>query len=145
MTLHLVKLCVGVSTIEDLAAWQTEHRRRRSQDGVDCAYHRTFQAPKRQAELLEGGSIYWVIRGIILVRQKLVGFEEGTKEDGSACCTLMLDRTLVPVWPTPRRAFQGWRYLDVADAPPDLKKGKKDQVGAMPAEMRKKLADLGLI
>jgi hypothetical protein len=97
------------------------------------------------AELLDGGSIYWVIRGIIMVRQKLVGFEEGTREDGSACCTLMLDRTLVPVRPTPRRAFQGWRYLDASDAPPDLRKGKKDQIAAMPAEMRKKLADLGLI
>ncbi|MBS0234489.1 MAG: DUF1489 domain-containing protein [Proteobacteria bacterium] len=145
MTLHLVKLCVGVSTIEDLAAWQTEHRRRKSRDGIDCAYHRTFQTPKRHAELLDGGSIYWVIRGIILVRQKLVGFEEGTKEDGSACCTLMLDRSLVPVRPTPRRAFQGWRYLDAADAPADLKSGKKDQIASMPADMRKKLADLGLI
>lgn len=145
MTLNLVKLCVGVSTIEELASWQTEHRRRRSRDGVDCAYHRTFQAPKRQAELLEGGSIYWVVRGIILVRQALVGFEEGTKDDGTACCNLMLDRKLIPVRPTPRRAFQGWRYLDAADAPPDLKSGKKDQIAAMPAEMRKKLADLGLI
>ncbi|MBS0253146.1 MAG: DUF1489 domain-containing protein [Proteobacteria bacterium] len=145
MTLNLVKLCVGVSTIEDLAVWQREHRLRKSKDGVDCAYHRTFQTPKRQAELLDGGSIFWVIRGVIMVRQKLVGFEEGTKEDGSACCTLMFDRTLVPVRPTPRRAFQGWRYLDASDAPPDLRKGKTDQIAAMPAEMRKKLADLGLI
>lgn len=145
MTLNLVKLCVGVSAIEELAVWQKRHRRRKSRDGIDCAYHRTFQAPKRQAELLDGGSMYWVIRGIILVRQKLIGFEEGTKEDGSSCCTIMLDPALVPVRPTPRRAFQGWRYLDATDAPPDSKPGKKDQVAAMPAEMRKKLADLGLI
>ena len=145
MTLNLVKLCVGVSAIEELAAWQKAHRRGKSRDGIDCAYHRTFQAPKRQAELLEGGSMYWVIRGIILVRQKLVGFEDGTKEDGSSCCTIMLDPTLVPVRPTPRRAFQGWRYLDAADAPPDSKPGKTDQVAAMPAAMRKQLADLGLI
>lgn len=145
MTLHLIKLCVGASTIEDLAEWQTKHRRRKSRDGVDCAYHTTFQTPKRQAELLDGGSIYWVFRGIILARQRLIGFEEGSKEDGSACCMLMLDRNLVPVRPTPRRAFQGWRYLDTADAPPDLKSGKKDQISSMPAEMRKKLADLGLI
>ncbi len=145
MTLNLVKLCVGVTMIEELAAWQAEHRLRKSRDGVDCAYHRTFQTPKRQAELLDGGSIYWVIRGVILVRQKLIGFEDGTRDDGSACCTLMLDRTLVPVRPTPRRAFQGWRYLDAADAPPDIKSGKTDQIALMPAEMRKKLADLGLI
>jgi hypothetical protein len=145
MTLNLVKLCVGVSTIEELAAWQKEHRLRKTRDGVQGAYHRTFQAPKRQAELLEGGSMYWVIRGIILVRQKLIGFEEGTKDDGSACCTIMLEPSLTPVRPTPRRAFQGWRYLDATDAPPDLKSGKKDQIALMPAEMRKKLADLGLI
>jgi hypothetical protein len=145
MTLNLVKLCVGVTTIEELAAWQGDHRRRSGPAGVDCAYHSTFQTPKRQTELLEGGSIYWVIRGIILVRQKLIGFEDGTKDDGSACCTIMFDRTLVPVRPTPRRAFQGWRYLDAADAPPDIKSGKRDEIALMPAEMRKKLADLGLI
>ena len=145
MTLHLVKLCVGVSAIEELAAWQAEHRRRKSRDGIDCAYHRTFQTPKRQAELLDGGSIYWVIRGVIMVRQKLIGFEEGKKEDGSACCLLLFAPQLIPVRPTPRRAFQGWRYLDAGDAPADLKSGKKNEVAAMPAEMRKKLADLGLI
>ncbi len=145
MTLNLVKLCVGVTTIEELAAWQTDHRRRRSRDGIDCAYHRTFQTPKRQAELLDGGSLYWVIRGVILVRQRLVGLEEGTKDDGSACCTFLLAPPLIPVRPTTRRAFQGWRYLDAADAPPDLKSGKTDQIALMPADMRKKLADLGLI
>lgn len=145
MTLNLVKLSVGTSSIEDLAAWQKEHRLAKSSEGVAYAYHRTFQTPKRQAELLDGGSMYWVIRGIILVRQKLIGFEDGTKDDGSLCCTIMLDPALTPVRPTPRRAFQGWRYLDAADAPSDLKSGKKNQVAAMPAEMRKKLAELGLI
>ncbi len=136
MTLHLVKLCVGADTIEDLAVWQAGHRRRKSHDGVDCAYHTTFQAPKRQAELLDGGSIYWVIRGVILVRQKLIGFEDGAKDDGSACCLLLFAPQLIPVRATPRRAFQGWRYLTADDAPPDLKRGKKDQVAAMPSEMR---------
>ncbi len=145
MTLHLVKLCVGADTIEDLADWQATHPPRKSRDGVDCAYHRTFQSPKRQAELLDGGSIYWVIRGVILVRQKLIGFEEGTKDDGSACCLMLFAPRLIPVRPMPRCPFQGWRYLDADDAPADLKSGKKDQVMAMPAEMRKKLADLGLI
>lgn len=145
MTLHLVKLCVGVSSIEDLADWQAEHRRRATPAGGECAYHRTFQTPTRRADLLDGGSMYWVIRGFILVRQKLIGFGDDTKEDGSACCCLMLDRTLVPVRPTPRRAFQGWRYLDAADAPPDHTSAKKDEIASMPADMRKKLAELGLI
>jgi hypothetical protein len=145
MTLHLVKLCVGASSIEELAAWQAGHRRRKSRDGANCAYHRTFQAPKKQAELLDGGSIYWVIRGVVMVRQQLIGFEEGKKDDGSSCCLLLFAPRLIAVRPTPRRAFQGWRYLDAGDAPADLKPGKKDEIAVMPAEMRKKLADLGLI
>ena len=80
-------------------------------------FHTTFQAPKRQAELLDGGSLYWVIKGQILVRQRLVGFDEGTKKDGSPCCLLLLDPELVPVRPVPRRAFQGWRYLTSEDVP----------------------------
>jgi hypothetical protein len=145
MTLHLVKLCVGASTIEDLAAWQTEHRPYKTRDGKRCVYHRTFQSPKRTAELLTGGSIYWVIKGVILVRQELVGFEDGSKDDGTPCCLLLFAPPLIPVRPSPRRAFQGWRYLSADDAPPDLTPGKSDQIASMPADMRKKLADLCLI
>lgn len=145
MTLHLVKLCVGAASIEDLAAWQAANRKRKMRDGKPCVYHTTFQAPKRQEELLEAGSLYWVIRGTILVRQQLVGFDEGTKEDGSPCCLLLLALPLVPVRPTPRRAFQGWRYLDADDAPPDLKRGTRNDVAAMPPVMRRRLADLGLL
>jgi hypothetical protein len=145
MTLHLVKLCVGATSIEDLAAWQKQNRRRKTRDGKACVYHPTYQSPKRQAELLDGGSLYWVMRGIILVRQTLVGLKEGTKDDGTPCCHILLAPPLIPVRPTPRRAFQGWRYLDADDAPADLKSGKRDQIAVMPAEMRKRLADLGLI
>jgi hypothetical protein len=145
MTLHLVKRCVGATSIEDLGEWQAQHRHRKTRDGKACFYHTTFQSPKRQAELLDGGSLYWVIRGTILVRQKLVGFEDGHKDDGSPCCLLLLAPPLIQVRPTPRRAFQGWRYLDAADAPVDLKPGKKNQIASMPVAMRKTLADLGLI
>ena len=135
MTLHLVKLCVGASSIEDLADWQRENRQCKSRDGQACVYHPTYQFPKRRDDLLDGGSLYWVIKGTILVRQKL----------GTPCCHTQLALPLIPVRPTPRRAFQGWRYLEDDDAPPDLKGGKRDQVAVMPAEMRKKLADLGLL
>ena len=145
MTLHLVKLCVGASSIEDLSEWQSRHRQRKHRDGKVCVFHSTYQFPKKQDELLDGGSLYWVIRGTILVRQSLIGFEQGTKEDGKPCCLLLLAPPLIPVRPTPRRAFQGWRYLEAADAPPDLKSGKKDQVALMPVAMRKTLANLGLI
>lgn len=145
MTLHMIKLCVGTESIEELAAWQRAHRLRKTKSGKPCVFHTTFQFPKRQAELLDGGSLYWVIKGTILVRQPLLGFEEGAKEDGSPCCLLMLDPALIAVRPTPRRPFQGWRYLEAAGAPADLKRGAMDQVAAMPPAMRKRLAGLGLL
>lgn len=145
MTLHLVKLCVGTASIEELALWQRDNRRCKTRDGKAAVYHRTYQFPKRRDDLLDGGSLYWVIRGTILVRQKLVGLDDGTRDDGTPCCRILLAPPLIPVRPMPRRAFQGWRYLDEDDAPPDIKGGKRDQVAVMPAEMRKKLADLGLL
>jgi hypothetical protein len=145
MTLHLIKLCVGVDSIDDLAAWQKKRLAEKKAKGEKRRlFHTTFQTPKRQAELLDGGSIYWVIKGIIQVRQRLVGFEDGHKSDGSPCCLLIYDRVLVPVRPTPRRAFQGWRYLSADDAPPDLTSGSSD-MAKLPPEMRKELAQLGLI
>lgn len=145
MTLHLVKLCVGAASIDDLNAWQQGRLAAQVQAGEPVRlFHSTFQMPKRDAELLDGGSLYWVIKGTIQVRQRLVGFEEGTKADGSRCCLILLDPALVPVRPAPRRAFQGWRYLEVANAPPDLTRGGKD-FAAMPPKMRRDLAELGLL
>jgi hypothetical protein len=146
MALHLVKLCVGAASIEDLAAWQAGRLKAQEKSGKKPQiFHTTFQAPKRQAELLDGGSLYWVIKGIIQARQKLAGFGEGQKDDGSPCCLLLLDPVIVAVRPVPRRAFQGWRYLTAEDAPGDLAAGARDEVAAMPVRMRKELAALGLI
>src|SRR5690606_33434940 len=97
----------------------------------------TFQTPKRKSALLDGGSLYWVIKGVVQVRQRLVGLEEGAKEDGTPCCLLVLDPKLVPVRPVPRRAFQGWRYLPAEDAPPDLNGSSADDIAALPPRMRK--------
>lgn len=146
MALHLVKLCVGADSIEDLADWQAGRlQAQKKAKQPPRLFHTTFQAPKKQTELLDGGSLYWVIKGIIQARQKLVGFEAGQKDDGSPCCLLMLDPQIFPVRPVPRRAFQGWRYLDAKDAPKDLKSGLRDGLTEMPPKMRKDLADLGLI
>jgi hypothetical protein len=147
MTLHLIKLCVGCDSIEDLAAWQAERLRQRRKAGEKKPhlFHRTFQMPKRRAELLDGGSLYWVIKGIVQVRQPLHDLTEGTKEDGTPCCLLILKNELVPVRPTPRRAFQGWRYLDADDAPSDLKRASAAGIVAMPPRLRKQLAELGLL
>lgn len=145
MTLHLVKLCVGAASIEDLGAWQQERLAKQRKAGERVRlFHTTFQTPKRDAELLDGGSLYWVIKGLIQVRQRLLGFDEGHKSDGSRCCLILLDPALVPVRPVPRRAFQGWRYLAAVDAPPDVGRAGKD-LEAMPPKMRRALAELGLL
>ena len=145
MALHIIKLCVGADSIEDLHAFQKERLAAQKKVGEKPRlFHTTFQTPKRQAELMDGGSLYWVIKGTIQVRQRLVGFEEGHKPDGSRCCLLLLDAALVPVRPVPRRAFQGWRYLDAADAPADLGRADK-QLAALPPAMRRDLTDLGLL
>lgn len=145
MVLHLVKLCVGAGSVEELAAWQQSRMDAQRRAGeTPRMFHATFQAPKRQSELLDGGSLYWVIKGMIQVRQRLAGFEEGHKKDGSRCCLILLDPELVPVRPVPRRAFQGWRYLDAADAPADLGQADKE-LGTLPPKMRRELAELCLL
>jgi hypothetical protein len=145
--LHLIKLSVGTDSIEDLAAWQTERLAQMKAAGEKKPrlFHRTGQRPKREADLLDGGSIYWVIKGVIQARQKLAGFAEGTRPDGRPCCLILLERELIPVRATPRRAFQGWRYLEADDAPTDLDARQADDLAGMPLQMRKDLADLGLI
>ncbi len=145
--LHLVKLSVGTDSIEDLASWQAERlaQMRAAGERKPRLFHRTGQKPKRGAELLDGGSIYWVIKGVIQARQKLTGFGEGTRPDGRPCTLILMARELVPVRPTPRRAFQGWRYLEADDAPPDLDTRVLDDLAGMPPQMRKDLAELGLL
>jgi hypothetical protein len=144
MPVHLVKLCVGVASVEELADWQKRRVATQKKAGERARlFHSTFQTPKRVADLKDG-SLYWVIKGTIQVRQRLLGFVEGTKSDGSRCCLILLDTPLVHVRPVPRRAFQGWRYLDAKDAPPDLGRAGKG-IAELPAKMRRELAELGLL
>jgi hypothetical protein len=147
MPLHILKLCVGAASIDDLATWQRSRLAfQKMQRQAPRIEHTTFQTPKRQAELLDGGSLYWVIKGVIQVRQRFTGFDVGTKDDGTACCLLLLDPELVPVRPVKRRPFQGWRYLQHDDAPHDL--GANDDAAALAAlspQMRQDLASLGLL
>lgn len=138
MTLHLLKLCVGIESIADLEAHRAGGRRKALQHHV----HVTRMVPRRSDELLDGGSLYWVIKGRIVVRQALSAIEPFVDREGVGRCRLVLDTKLVPVVPRPFRAFQGWRYLADADRPPDLRAiGKQD----MPAELRLELAALGLV
>ena len=139
-TVNLLKLCVGTETVEELAAWQTM-RRKLWPDTIPR--HITRMWPKREAEVLNGGSLYWVFKGVILARQHITAFEERRGEDGILRCALVLDPEIVRTEPAPRRPFQGWRYLSVEDAPRDLPKGRKAEE-ALPPELARALADIGL-
>jgi hypothetical protein len=145
MTVHLIKLCVGCDTVEELAIWQAERLKRlkRARKTPELC-HRTLQTPRRRDEVLDGGSLYWVIKGFVLVRQRVLDLRPDAKDDGTACCGIVLDKELVATRAHPRRAFQGWRYLEVADAPKDA--GVVDAaVEDMPRSMRDELRELRLI
>ncbi|QCO57420.1 DUF1489 family protein (plasmid) [Pseudorhodobacter turbinis] len=139
-TVNLLKLCVGANGIDDLAAWQ-EQRRKAWPDGLPR--HVTRMWPKRGDALLNGGSLYWVFKGVVLARQTLTALEEQRGEDGILRCALVLDPQIIPTEPAPRRPFQGWRYLSVEDAPRDLPKNRETEE-ALPPDLARALADIGL-
>lgn len=142
MGLHLQKLSVGSESIETLASWQRHVVRKRVSKGLSPVHeHVTRMFPRRKDELLAGGSIYWVIKGVIQCRNRIVGLEEVIRKDGVKACSIQMEPKLIPVIPTPKRPFQGWRYLKVEDAPPDLE--GISNVADLPAELRLKLVNLG--
>jgi hypothetical protein len=146
LALNIIKLCVGADSIADLAAWQETRAAHHKRAGfAPRLVHTTRMVPKRQDEIVGRGSLYWVIKGIVQVRQRIIGFDSGAKQDGTPCCLFVLDPTLVPVRPVVRKAFQGWRYLTTEDAPIDLKGSAGDDMAALPSHMRKELAALGLL
>lgn len=145
MTVHLIKLCVGVETVNELADWQEERLERLQREKkMPELCHRTLQTPRRREEILDGGSLYWVIKGYVLVRQRILDLRADMKDDGTACCGIVLDRALVATRAHPRRAFQGWRYLEAYDAPGDSE-GCADSAEAIPPGMREELRELRLI
>ena len=145
MTVHLVKLCVGIDSVEHLREWQANRRSELARAGkpaVSC--HRTAHMPRRRDDVLDGGSLYWVIKSFVLVRQRIVDLRPDKKDDGTKCCGIVLDPDLVATRPQPRRAFQGWRYLEAADAPADVQ--TLAEVGEdIPPGMREELRELRLI
>ncbi|HLU92172.1 MAG TPA: DUF1489 domain-containing protein [Pedomonas sp.] len=118
MTVHLIKMAVGIDSLEELQDYQRRMATARG-DGRMVCRHRTRHAPKRDAELLDGGSLYWVIKRQVAARQEIVGFES-IEIEGKTHCLIQLDPEVVPVMPAPRRPHQGWRYLEEADAPADM-------------------------
>jgi len=143
MTLHLVKLCVGCTSIDDLRHWIAEKRARSLENGHPYEqYHITRMAPKRDQDLLNGGSLYWVIKGRIACRQKLVSISSFKDDDGVSRCRLRLEPIVTPVASRPMKPFQGWRYLDASLAPPDI---TNDMTEDIPEALRQELSDLGLL
>ena len=134
MALHIIKLCVGVDSVDGLRAWRKQQRRL----GRSCVVH-TRQTPKRCDDVLDGGSLYWVIKGVVRCRQAIEGidsFDDGPKTR----CEIRLDDTLILTEPLPRRAFQGWRYLDANEAPADL----DPRIGAdLPSDFAAQLRAMG--
>lgn len=145
MSLHLLKLCVGADSIADLEAWIAERLAAKRAAGLAAEHTpRTRMIPRRKEELLDGGSLYWVIKGQIAARQRLLEIRPYTDEAGVGQCHLVCEPVVVPVSPRRHRAFQGWRYLDEAAAPPDLGRALAD-TSHMPDAMQKELRELGLL
>lgn len=140
----MIKLCVGVDTVEELSAWQARRSAERVGRGEDPRpWHVTRMWPRRADALLAGGSLYWVIRGSIAVRQPIADFEPRTGDDGIRRCAIILEPGLVAVDPRPRGPFQGWRYLAAADAPPDLTAAGREEAN-LPEELRAALSHMGI-
>ncbi len=143
-------MAVGVEDVARLAVLQKARLERARQDNAKEAklVHITRNRPRREKELLDGGSIYWVINRFIRVRQKILGLDDGRRNDGRSVCAVVLDQRLIPTRLLPFRPFQGWRYLETAKAPDDLVKGLEAGKGGepnVPPEMAAELRNLGLL
>lgn len=139
MTVHLKKLSVGSVSLDDMRQWQAQ----RLKAGMQIM-HPTRNWPRRKEELLDGGSLYWIVKGQMVARQEIDDLIEVTTLDGVAKCGILLKPDLVPVWPRKERVFQGWRYLEVENAPADIPKDETDGA-ALPPELASELRDLGLL
>jgi hypothetical protein len=145
MPLHLIKLCVGCDSVRDLENWIKQKLKAKRKTAEKPEHiHRTRMVPKRAAELTDGGSLYWVIRGEVMCRQRIRDVRPFRDKDGIGRCGLVLDPKVILVEPRPYRAFQGWRYLGANDAPRDLNKAVKG-AAAMPETLRRELRELGLM
>jgi len=140
-TVHLIKLSVGSDSVESLVAWQSTPQAQ-GPDGLPR--HVTRMWPKREAELINGGSIYWVVQGIVQCRQRILRLDEVVRTDGIRRCGIVLDPEVTRTTTAPKRPFQGWRYLTPEDAPADLTKRRQNEE-ALPADLTAALADIGVL
>ena len=145
MTVHLIKLCVGIESIDDLRARHQARldARKAAGDALEIV-HTTRIGPKRRDELLDGGALYWVIKGYIQARQPIADLRTRQCSDGIKRCDIVLEPEIIAVMPTAKRPFQGWRYLEPGSAPVDIG-GRGSELSDLPLEMRAELRELGLI
>jgi hypothetical protein len=139
LPLHLIKLSVGSQSLDDLRDWQARHGA-----AHPPLRHRTRNFPRRAEEILDGGSIYWVINRVVTARQGILDILEAVREDGSGCADLVLDPVLVPVRGRFMKPFQGWRYLAAKDAPADEMGGAVFSA-ELPEALRRDLLALALL
>ncbi len=139
MVVHLVKLAVGATSVDGLCEYFAVKAKKSQR-----IEHVTRMTPKRRENLLAGGSLYWVVNGFISLRQQITALESRQSENGRRCA-IVLDPIPVLTVPTPRRAFQGWRYLMPDDAPQDLNSSTAGAADDIPAELYRRLAELGLL
>ena len=145
MPLHLLKLCVGCDSVKDLEDWIKTRLKEKKKKGEKPEHiHTTRMVPKRADELTDGGSIFWVIKGQIMCRERILDIRPFTDNDGIGRCRLVLDPKCILVEPRPRSAFQGWRYLEDKEAPRDLSRAAPG-ASRMPEQMRRELRELGLL
>jgi len=153
--LHLIKLCVGCDSVKDLEDWIKQKLKARNNGARKAGAskagaskrernHTTRMVPKRADEIVAGGSLYWVIRGQIMCRERILAIRPFVDKEGIGRCHIVLDCKPVLVEPRPCRAFQGWRYLAAKDAPRDLDRAAPGARN-MPEAMRRELRDLGLL
>ena len=139
--INLIKLSVGTESVDGLARW---HAGAQAQGPDGLPRHITRMWPKREAELLRGGSVYWVIKGLVQCRQRILRLDEIIGADGIRRCAIVLEPALHRTHSATRRPFQGWRYLQPADAPPDLPAGRRDE-DTLPVELNRALAEIGVL
>jgi hypothetical protein len=144
MPLHLIKLSVGTDSVADLEDWIQKKLKQKKRGKKPERIHTTRMVPKRADELIGGGSIFWVIRGQIMCRERILDIRPFTDRDGIGRCRLVLNPKCVLVEPRPRSAFQGWRYLEAKEAPRDLSRAAPG-AAKMPEQMRRELRELGLL
>ena len=137
--LHLIKLSVGTESVDTLRDWQ-ETPQAKGPDGLPR--HVTRMWPKREKDLLQGGSIYWVIKGFIQARQRIVRLDEVIRKDGIRRCAIVLDPEVIRTTSAAKRPFQGWRYLEGNVAPPDLPEGGANL--DLPPSLMAALAEIGV-